>query len=142
MLGEVRGESIAYPGEALGGIARDRRLGGVVHRWLAPKSAGRARLFSYNAARCYPACRSLKLSIFVHGQGGTSALKVTDPFFWYWTVVQAVHGKLDALRVQPFSTRFLIIPSCATLAISRPSRVNTRPRLKPRPAPDQGLSVA
>lgn len=33
-------------------------------------------------------------------------------------------------------------PSCATLATSRPSRSKIRPRLKPRPAPLHGLSVA
>lgn len=33
-------------------------------------------------------------------------------------------------------------PSCATLATSRPWRSKIRPRLKPRPAPLHGLSVA
>lgn len=45
-------------------------------------------------------------------------------------------------RQSDFGTRRRIIPSCATLATSRPSRSKIRPRLKPRPPPLHGLSVA
>ena len=49
-----------------------------------------------------------------------------------------VHAK----GYSPCFTRFRIMPSCATLATSSPARLKILPRLKPRPAPLHGLSVA
>jgi len=54
-----------------------------------------------------------------------------------------LHAKfLSVLPLRYLRTRLRIIPSCATLATSSPWRLKMRPRLKPRPPPLHGASVA